>query len=233
MTSMQHTAHVPPVDFQTNGHRAWPLRDGIPALPAPKAPALARFEQVTLDIGVKFAWRQEGNRLHVGYDPAQIDALTTRLAVGIYTQFTENEKVDKLVELARDAEADASREIFTILLSHIDKSGDVKGVLAAAGELLNRAYNENHPGGRCPRYGWCIETGEHVEHTSDSIEPDFLDVDRGEVLAATITHWGNKGVRVGFLGEDLTPAEARTKVAEVRAHLDAVEQVIATAEASE
>ncbi|KOX34273.1 MULTISPECIES: hypothetical protein [unclassified Streptomyces] len=191
----------------------------------------ARFERATFDLGVKMVYKKvDATTLRVGYDPAEMTSLDARLALGIFAAFTEGEKVDKLVELARDTDVPASREIFTILLDHIDETGDVDGVLSAVTELFERSYNQDHPEGRCPRHTWCIETGQHVEHTGESVEPDFLDVDCGEVLAAGITHWGDKGVRVGFLNDDLTPANARTRLAELRAQLDTVEKLIDTAE---
>ncbi|MFJ4867775.1 hypothetical protein [Streptomyces sp. NPDC088757] len=276
---MQHTLTVPPVDFQTNGHGAWPLLDGIPAQPMPlpvagapsercaycKQPAThqsigatgatywmcdgcneatalgrtvhtAHFERATFGAGVKMVWKKvDATTLRVGFDPAEMTALEARFALGIYAKFTEGEKVDKLVELARDAETPAIREIFTVLLDQIDEYGDPDGTLRAAENVFTRVVSEGRGDTkpRCPLHTWCVETDEeHVEHTGDSIEPEFLDDDSRAILAAGLTHWG-KGVRVGFLEQDFTPAEARTKLAELRAHLDAVEQLIATAEASE
>ncbi|MFG2837057.1 hypothetical protein ACGFYE_18880 [Streptomyces zaomyceticus] len=192
-----------------------------------------RFERTTFDLGIKMVWKKvDDTTLRVGYDPAEMTALDARLALGIFASFTEGEKVDKLVELARDTDVPTNREIFTVLLDQIDKSGDADGALSAATELFERSYNQDHPNGRCSRYGWCAETGAHVEHTGDSVEPLFLEEDRRELLAAGLTHWG-KGIRVGFLDQDLTPADARTKVAELRAHLDAVEKLIATAEGAQ
>ncbi|MFE5898027.1 hypothetical protein ACFQ67_11480 [Streptomyces sp. NPDC056488] len=230
---MQHVITVPPVDFQTNGHRAWPLLDAVPAqpkpVPAPKGPVPARFEQAPLDAGVKLIYRKAADRVRVAYDPEQIDALNARFLTNIYVDFTEGAQIDGLCNLARNTDKN-SREMYAIMLSEVDRTGDAPAVIERITELLCKAHAEAQT--PCPRYGWCIETGQHVEHTGESVEPDFLEVDRGEVLAATITHWG-KGIRVGFLDEDLTPADARTRLAELRAHLDAVEQLIATAEASE
>ncbi|MFJ4339401.1 hypothetical protein [Streptomyces sp. NPDC088915] len=193
----------------------------------------ARFERATFDLGVKMVYKKvDATTLRVGYDPAEMTALDARLALGIFAAFTEGEKVDKLVELARDAETDAIREIFTILLDQIDEHGDPDGTLRAAEKLFTRVVSEGRGDTkpRCPLHTWCVETDEeHVEHTGDSIEPEFLGDDGRAILAAGLTHW-SKGVRVGFLEQDFTPAEARTKVAELRAHLDAVEQLIATAE---
>ncbi|MFE2559864.1 hypothetical protein ACFXGT_28340 [Streptomyces sp. NPDC059352] len=192
----------------------------------------AHFEQVTFGPGVRMGYKRvDDTTLRVGYDPAEMDALDARLALGIFATFTEGEKVDKLVEVARGAETDAIRGIFTILLDQIDKHGDTNGTLAAAEKVFTRVVNRDHDAtqARCPRHTWCVETGAHVEHTGDSVEPLFLEEDRRELLAAGLTHW-SKGIKVGFLEQDLTPAEARIKVAELRAHLDAVEKLIDTAE---
>ncbi|MDV5147211.1 hypothetical protein R1T08_24295 [Streptomyces sp. SBC-4] len=169
-----------------------------------------------------------GSGLDVKYDPAQISALDARLLSNIYVDFTEGEQVDGLRELGRKAFGDkASSQLYAAVLDSIDHSRDAAKVIARVVELFSQARAEALAS--CSRYGWCVESGAHVEHTGDSVEPLFLEEDRRELLAAGLTHW-SKGIRVGFLEQDLTPADARIKVAEVRAHLDAVEKLIDTAE---
>ncbi|MFD8640815.1 hypothetical protein ACFV14_10955 [Streptomyces zaomyceticus] len=192
------------------------------------ATLVARFEQAPLPTGTKVLHELKGGGLVVTYDPAQINALDARLLSNIYVDFTEGEQVDGLRELGRKAFGDtASSQLYAAVLDSIDHSRDAAKVIARVVELFSQARAEALP--PCSRYGWCVETGAHVEHTGDSVEPLFLEEDRRELLAAGLTHW-SKGVRVGFLEQDLTPADARTKVTELRAHLDTVEKLIATAE---
>ncbi|MFE7803985.1 hypothetical protein ACFU51_04825 [Streptomyces sp. NPDC057430] len=205
---------------------------GLPASTATARQVEARFEQAILDPGVKLVYRTSGNQVRIGYDPEQINALDARLLTNIFVNYTEGEKLDKLVELARAAETPTIRQIFTILLDQIDENGDPDGTLRAAEKVFTRVVKEDRgaPRASCSRYSWCVETDEkHVEHTGDSIEPTFLETDRRELLTAGLTHW-SKGIRVGFLEQDLTPADARTNLAELRAHLDAVEKLIEAAE---
>ncbi|MGW1252564.1 hypothetical protein [Streptomyces sp. NPDC002535] len=192
------------------------------------ATSTARFKQGVLPTGTKVLHEHAGGGLVVTYDPAQISALDARLLSNIYVDFTEGEQVDGLRELGRKAFGDkASGQLYAAVLDLIDSSGDAPGVIARVVELFGQARGETLA--PCSRYGWCVEAGAHVEHTGDSVEPLFLEEDHREPLAAGLTHW-SKGIRVGFLGQDLTPADARIKVAEVRAHLDAVEKLIDTAE---
>ncbi|MFD4320144.1 hypothetical protein [Streptomyces sp. NPDC058548] len=191
----------------------------------------ARFEQASLPVGTKVIHELKGSGLDVKYDPAQINALDARLLSNIYVDFTEGEQVDGLRELGRKAFGDtASSSLYAAVLDSIDHSGDAPAVIARVVELFGHVRGEAPA--PCSRYGWCVETGAHVEHTGDSVEPLFLEEDRRELLAAGLTHW-SKGVRVGFLEQDLTPADARIKLAEVRAHLDAVEQLIDYAEGAQ
>ncbi|MEV4936312.1 hypothetical protein [Streptomyces zaomyceticus] len=195
------------------------------------ATPVACFEQVSLDAGVKLVFRAANGSVHIAYDPAQINALDARLLTNIYVDFTEGEQVDGLRELGRNAFGDAvGGELYAAVLDMVDRSGDAPGVISRVVELFGQVHAEAPA--RCSRYGWCVETGVHVEHTGDSVEPLFLEEDRRELLAAGLTHW-SKGIRVGFLDQDLTPADARTKVAELRTHLDTVEKLIATAEGAQ
>lgn len=129
-----------------SGHLPWPLLDGIPTQPKPaptrNTPVSARFERVTLDVGAKFAYRQTHDAIHVGYDPAQISALDVRWTVGLLVDFTEGEKLDKLRQIGLDAETNAIREIFSILLDQIDEYGDVSAVIACAEKLFTRVIAE-------------------------------------------------------------------------------------------
>ncbi|MFH9728337.1 hypothetical protein ACH4M4_36065 [Streptomyces sp. NPDC017254] len=210
-------------DTSDTGKRTASQQAGaVPASP------MARFMQATLPTRTKMLHEYEDGVLLATYDPSQINALDARLLSNIYVDFTEGEQVDGLRELGRDAIGDAaSSKLFAAVLDYVDRSGDAPGVIARVVELFGQVCGNTQT--LCPHYSWCVETGSHVEHTSDSVEPAFLEADRRELLAAGLTHW-SKGIRVGFLEQDLTPADARTKLAELRAHLDAVEKLIDTAD---
>lgn len=84
----------------------------------------------------------------------------------------------------------------------------------------------------CTAYTWCTETGDHFEHTGRLVFASCEDAYGNPVLPVNLIEWG-KGVKVGLLDLDLTPAEARGKLAELRAHLDLVEALVDTAEAGQ
>ncbi|MFJ3093604.1 hypothetical protein [Streptomyces hydrogenans] len=139
--------HILTADATTpSGHLPWPLLDGIPTQPKP-APTRntlvqAQFKQVSLKVGAKFTHRKIGNTVHVQYDPKQISALDVRWTLGLLVDYREGEKLDKLRELGLDAETNAIREIFDILLDQIDKYGDVSAVIACAEKLFTRVIAE-------------------------------------------------------------------------------------------
>lgn len=144
---MNQRKTIPSIDATaTSGHLPWPLLDGIPTQPKPaparNTPVSARFERVTLKVGAKFTHRKVGNTLHVQYDPKQISALDVRWTLGLLVDFTEGEKLDKLRQIGLDAETNAIREIFSILLDQIDEYGDVSAVIACAEKLFTRVIAE-------------------------------------------------------------------------------------------
>lgn len=190
----------------------------------------ARIEQADLDDGVKLAFKKFGNVVRAAYDPAQFNPLDARLLLNMYVDYTEGDQVDGLRELGRNAEDEASRELYATILGEIDRTGEAPGIVQQVLGLMQQVRAESLP--PCPRYSWCNERGEHDEHTGPSFEASCPDGFGDAVLPVGLTDWG-KGVRIGLLEHDLTPAEARGKLAELRAHLDAVERLIDTAEAGE
>ncbi|MFJ6934468.1 hypothetical protein [Streptomyces sp. NPDC101132] len=120
----------------------------------------------------------------------------------------------------------------------IRKAGDSAAVLDRVTTLLSGA--EEPPAAEpCARFGWCAERGAHKEHRSAYVEAaDQLGLEGpsscSPLYAAIFAYEELNGGApvIGFLDLDLTPAEARGKVAKLRAHLDAVEALIDTAETS-
>ncbi|MFD4273792.1 hypothetical protein R2B67_26120 [Streptomyces cyaneofuscatus] len=73
----------------------------------------------------------------------------------------------------------------------------------------------------CTVYPWCAETGNHTMHASAYTEAPTPDGYGDRVLPANVMAEGS-GPYIGFLDLDLTPAQTRTRVAELRRHLDTV-----------
>lgn len=104
-------------------------------------PATAHFKQDALPAGVKMLHQHEGSLLVARYDPTQIDALDARLLLNIFVDFTEGKQADGIRELGRNADA-TSRELYTILLHEIDRSGDAPGVIQWALDLMTLAISD-------------------------------------------------------------------------------------------
>lgn len=191
----------------------------------------AKIEQIDLDPGVKIVIKEFDGLVRMAYDPAQLNALDARLLANIYVDFTEGEQVDGLRELGRNAESDGLREMCSIMLDQIDRSGDAKGVIARVVKLFGHASTEAGVAASvaCARYSWCTETGQHAEHTGQTITANCTDAYGNEVLHATLMDWRGGDVRVGFLELDLTPTDARVTLTKLRTHLDAVEELLNTA----
>ncbi|WP_405431165.1 hypothetical protein [Streptomyces anulatus] len=81
----------------------------------------------------------------------------------------------------------------------------------------------------CTVYPWCAETGNHTVRASDYTVPVMCDGNGDWVLPANLMA-ADGAVFVGWLGGDLTPAQTRVRVAELRRHLDAVEGLADLAE---
>ncbi|WP_060179556.1 hypothetical protein [Streptomyces sp. IMTB 1903] len=109
----------------------------------------------------------------------------------------------------------------------IRDAGDSAAILDEVLQLMQE--QRTAPPAPCPAYSWCAETGDHDEHFSLYITAPTPDAYGRDVVPVGLIDWG-KGVKVGLLDLDLTPAEARAKLAELRAHLDHVEGLIALAE---
>ncbi|MFE9481456.1 hypothetical protein ACFYNM_22970 [Streptomyces spororaveus] len=107
--------------------------------------------------------------------------------------------------------------------SLISEHRDADAVLDFALNALAKAPTE------CPVHSWCKETGDHHDHSGRTTWAACEDAYGNPVLSAGLIDWG-QGVKVGLLDLDLTPGEARGKLAELRTHLDRIEQLISLAE---
>ena len=105
----------------------------------------ARFEQATLDDGVKLVYKKAGTGLRVGYDPAQISPLDARLALNIFANYTEGEQRDGLRELGRNSEDTNTRELYNTILGKVDRTGDASGVIAQITRLFGQVRAEAGP----------------------------------------------------------------------------------------
>ncbi|MGW3437087.1 DUF6907 domain-containing protein [Streptomyces bacillaris] len=74
---------------------------------------------------------------------------------------------------------------------------------------------------QCTVYPWCAETGDHTMHASTYTEAPTPDGYGDSVLPVNLMAEGN-GPFVGWLDLDLTPAQTRERVTELRHHLDTV-----------
>lgn len=73
----------------------------------------------------------------------------------------------------------------------------------------------------CTVHGWCTEAGNHTMHASTYTEAPTPDGYGDRVLPANVMAEDGSPF-VGFLDLDLTPAQTRTRVTELRRHLDTV-----------
>lgn len=89
------------------------------------------------------------------------------------------------------------------------------------------------PPSRCPSYSWCVESGPHAMHVSAELAVTMpsgygLSEPTDRVLDFRLmAEDGGIAPQAGFCEADMTPAEVRAKVAELRAHLDRVEAQLA------
>lgn len=91
---------------------------------------------------------------------------------------------------------------------------------AAGTRQLNLGQAE--PAARpCAVHGWCTEAGNHTMHASAYTEAPTPDGYGDRVLPANVMA-EDGAPYVGWLDLDLTPAQTRTRVAELRRHLDTV-----------
>ncbi|MFE5296404.1 hypothetical protein [Streptomyces sp. NPDC056632] len=145
---MKRTAISPLSVNSTLGHlpycvaTARPVLNAIPSQPKPTPRAAARFTQATLPTGTKMLHEYRDGVLVVTYDGVQFNALDARLASNIFVDFTEGAQVDGLRELGRAAEDETSRELYTVLLDQVDRSGDAAGVIGRAAELFGKVRAE-------------------------------------------------------------------------------------------
>ncbi|MFI6861754.1 hypothetical protein ACIBKZ_17960 [Streptomyces sp. NPDC050421] len=73
----------------------------------------------------------------------------------------------------------------------------------------------------CTTYTWCTKTGDHTWHESAYVQAPAQDGLGGVVLPANLMA-DEASPFVGFLDLDLTPAQTRTRCAELRVHLEGV-----------
>ncbi|MFD6889114.1 hypothetical protein [Streptomyces sp. NPDC059957] len=131
------------------------------------------------------------------------------------------------IEEAKEGQDENYCAFLDAVAREIRKAGDTPAVLAEVLAVLQRS---NAPTAPCEVHGWCVETGDHDDHMSACMSATCADAYGREVLPVNIIDWG-KGVKIGLLDEDLTPTEARSRIAELRAHLDAVEALVTNVEA--
>ncbi|WP_369778037.1 hypothetical protein [Streptomyces sp. R33] len=142
--------------------------------------------------------------------PPAIPGLTAR-AVHVLEQIEQAKKDNPEIS-----------DFLGLVAEEIRKAGDSPAVIDNVLALIS-------PKTACTEYGWCVETGEHFEHFSKYTAAPNPDAYGRDVICVGLIDFG-EGVRVGLLDLDLTPAEARVRLAELRAHLDAVEALVAVAE---
>lgn len=122
---------------------------------------------------------------------------------------------------------DANYVAFLDLITEkIRAAGDSPAILAEVQAVLTEVQASKEP---CAKYVWCTETGDHFEHFSEHIAAPSPDHYGNQVLPFGLIDFSGT-VTVGLLDLDLTPDEARVRIAELRAHLDVVEALVATAE---
>ncbi|MFD8882354.1 hypothetical protein ACFV0H_07500 [Streptomyces erythrochromogenes] len=139
-------------------------------------------------------------------------------------------KVLGQIHQAQDENPGPVANFLGLVKQEIWQAGDSPAVLDQVIALMEQ--QRTTPPAPCPVYSWCYETGDHGEHTGRSVWATCPDAYDNPVLPVGLIDWG-KGVKVGLLDLDLTPAEARDKLAELRTHLDNVEALIVLAEAGQ
>ncbi|GAA4676609.1 hypothetical protein GCM10023347_33640 [Streptomyces chumphonensis] len=83
--------------------------------------------------------------------------------------------------------------------------------------------------GSCHAHRWCTATGDHQEHTSPMVKFPHPDGSSGVVVDAYLfAEDGGTGPVVAFCDADLTPAQTRAAVADMRAWLVKVEALADT-----
>lgn len=113
-----------------------------------------------------------------------------------------------------------------LLAGHVWEAGDATAVLAQVQDIIEKARAPKTP---CPKHAWCVETGNHFEHYSAYTAAPSPDAYGNDVLPVGLIDFTGT-TTVGLLNLDLTPAEARVRIAELRAHLDNVEALVTAAE---
>ncbi len=131
------------------------------------------------------------------------------------------------IEKAKEGQDENYCAFMDAVAREIRKAGDAPDVLADVLAVLEKAKTPKAP---CDVHRWCVETGHHYDHISACTSATCTDAYGREVLPVNVIDWG-KGVKIGLLDEDLTPVEARGRIAEIRAHLDTVEALVADVEA--
>ncbi|WP_371588274.1 hypothetical protein [Streptomyces virginiae] len=204
-------------------------------------PKPARIEEATLDEGVPMVWRDFGHKIRAAYDPAQISADRARSFLALHFNFVEEDgpgltpraaRVLGQLEAAKEGRPPTYRAFLDVVAREIRLAGDsvavLDEVLTVIKDVSSDGNTEQDPA-PCQIHAWCFETGDHGEHSGHTIWASCPDAYGNSVLPAGLIDWG-KGVKVGLLDLNLTPAEARIRIAELRAHLDNIEALVVTAE---
>lgn len=99
-------------------------------------------EQTSLGPDEYFTHRLDSDGHHLVYDPRQTSALMVRQFLGIYVSFTEDRIREAVRDAAHEADAEAVREFWGIVLSMIDRAQDSEGVMHEVLDLLHEARPE-------------------------------------------------------------------------------------------
>lgn len=113
--------------------------DLLADLPAGLGKKPLHVEQAELGPDSFFTHRLDDDGHHIVYDPRQVRALSVRVFLGIYAQYTEGPVLDGTRAAYYAADNDASREIWAIVLHEIDRTQDPDGVVNQIVELFSQA----------------------------------------------------------------------------------------------
>ncbi|MFJ5155751.1 hypothetical protein ACIQCF_30105 [Streptomyces sp. NPDC088353] len=104
----------------------------------------------------------------------------------------------------------------------------LRAQLAARGLNVDRFLDEDGP---CPVYpGWCAETGDHIDHSSQEFLIRSYDEIAEPLVFAGIVHLSDSQPYVSLQNESLSPAQAREKAQQLRDLADAMDAMATNAE---
>ncbi|MDX3777768.1 hypothetical protein [Streptomyces europaeiscabiei] len=112
--------------------------DHFAALPAGLGKRPLHVTQAKLDADAFFTHRLDDDGHHIVYDPRQVRAIKVRVFLGLYAEYTEGRVLDGTRAAYHQADNDASREIWAIVLHEIDRTQDPDGVMNQIVDLFAR-----------------------------------------------------------------------------------------------